>query len=110
MGLDSGVTLAGLFQDFDWADEVLHAQIGRRWYMPRYKTLQESLAFGDRSWTKVVSQWQAYREQGLTEHRNWWPDLYQEACLRWNVAPDPVALAYHTTYEESRADLKKISP
>ena len=110
VGCNSGDGLSGMFQDFDWADEVLHAQIGRRWYMPRYKTLQESLAFGDRSWTKVVSQWQAYREQGLTEHRNWWPDLYQEACLRWNVAPDPVALAYHTTYEESRADLKKISP
>jgi hypothetical protein len=108
VGCESGDKLSGMFQDFDWADEVLHAQIGRRWYMPRYKTLQESLAFGDRSWTKVVSQWQAYREQGLTEHRNWWPELYREACLRWNVTPDPVALAYDTTYEESRADLKKI--
>ncbi len=25
--------LSGLFQDFDWADEVLHARIGRDWYV-----------------------------------------------------------------------------
>ncbi len=28
-----GRRLAILFQDFDWADEVLHAQIGRRWLL-----------------------------------------------------------------------------
>ncbi|MCA9183060.1 MAG: hypothetical protein KDA51_16475, partial [Planctomycetales bacterium] len=28
VGLASGQPLSGLFQDFDWADEVLHAQIG----------------------------------------------------------------------------------
>jgi uncharacterized ferritin-like protein (DUF455 family) len=22
-----------LYQDFDWADEVLHAQFGRRWFV-----------------------------------------------------------------------------
>jgi hypothetical protein len=108
VGCASGDGLSGLFQDFDWADEVLHAQIGRRWYMPRYKSLQESLAYGDRCWTKVVSQWQAYRDSGLTEHRNWWPELYKQACQHWNVQPDPVALAYNTTYEDSRADLKKL--
>ena len=26
--------LATYFQDYDWADEVLHAQIGRRWLKP----------------------------------------------------------------------------
>jgi hypothetical protein len=109
VGLESGDGLSGLFQDFDWADEVLHAQIGRRWYMPRYKSLQESLAFGDRSWSKVVSQWAKYKEDGLTQHRNWWPDLYSEACRLWKVAPDPVALSYDTSYAESRADLKKIN-
>lgn len=108
VGCASGDKLSGLFQDFDWADEVLHAQIGRRWYVPRYKSLQESLQYGDQCWTKVVSQWHAYRDQGLTEHRNWWPELYRAACEQWNIPPDPVALAYNTTYEESRADLKKL--
>ncbi len=108
VGRESGDRLSGLFQDFDWADEVLHAQIGRRWYVPRYKSLNEALAYGDRCWTKVVSQWHAYREQGLTEHRNWWPELYREACSRWHVQPDPVALAFDKTYEDSRADLQKL--
>ena len=110
VGIASGEGLSGLFQDFDWADEVLHAQIGRRWYVPRYRSLNEALAYGDRCWTKVVSQWQAYCDQGLTSHRNWWPELYQTACARWNVQPDPVALAFHQTYEDSRADLQKLGP
>ncbi len=108
VGLGSGDAVSGMFQDFDWADEVLHAQIGRRWYVPRYKSLQEALAYGDRCWTKVVSQWHAYRDQGLTEHRNWWPDLYLEACKRWNAKPDASALAFDTTYEDTRADLQKL--
>ena len=108
VGCQSGDRLSGMFQDFDWADEVLHAQIGRRWYVPRYKSLQEALAYGDQCWTKVVSQWHAFRDQGLTNHHNWWPQLYREACARWNVPPDPLALAYNTTYEDSRADLQKL--
>ena len=108
VGCQSGDGLSGMFQDFDWADEVLHAQIGRRWYVPRYKSLQEALAFGDRCWTKVVSQWHAYKEQGLTTHKNWWPDLYREACKQWNVTPDPLALQYKITYEGTRADLQKL--
>ena len=108
VGVASGSPLSALFQDFDWADEVLHAQIGRRWYVPQFKSLKESLEYGDECWSKVVSHWGAYREQGLTKHRNWWPDVYQEACLRWGVQPDPLALAFHETYETKRADLKAL--
>jgi hypothetical protein len=108
VGVASGSPLSALFQDFDWADEVLHAQIGRRWYVPQFKSLMESLEYGDKCWSKVVSHWGAYREQGLTKHRNWWPDLYQEACLRWGVQPDPLALAFNETYETKRADLKAL--
>lgn len=108
VGMQSGDRLSGLFQDFDWADEVLHAQIGRRWYVPRYSSLNEALAYGDRCWTKVVSHWHEYLEQGLTKHRNWWPELYRIACTKWNVPPDPVALAFDKTYEDSRADLQKL--
>ena len=108
VGMQSGDPLSGLFQDFDWADEVLHAQIGRRWYVPRFSSLNEALSYGDECWSRVLSHWQAYREQGLTEHRNWWPELYQQACANWQVAPDPAALAYNKTYEDSRADLQKL--
>ena len=48
-------------------------------------------------------------EQGLTQHRNWWPDLYRAACKHWGIEPDPRVLAFNTTYEAIRADLKEIS-
>ena len=104
----SGDPLSALFQDFDWADEVLHAQIGRRWYVPKYESLHEALAYGDQCWSKVLSHWRDYKDQGLTEHRNWWPEVYKQACENWGKDPDPAALAFAETYEDSRADLKKL--
>lgn len=104
----SGDPLSKLFQDFDWADEVLHAQIGRRWYVPRYSSLNEALHYGDVCWSKVLSHWRDYLESGLTEHRNWWPELYRQACKNWNCEPDPNALAFSETYEDRRADLESI--
>ncbi len=108
VGLASGDPLSGLFQDFDWADEVLHAQIGRRWYVPKFQSLGEALAYGDRCWTKVLSHWRTYLDQGLTEHRNWWPELYRTACESWGIQPDAHVLAFDQTYEDSRADLQKL--
>ena len=110
VGLDSGVTLAGLFQDFDWADEVLHAQIGREWYVKEFGDLNAAMAYGDRCWSQVLSHWRTDRDEGLTEHRNWWPEIYRAACEHWGVTPDPKALSFHTTYEAVRADLKEIQP
>lgn len=109
VAMQSGDPLSGMFQDFDWADEVLHAQIGRRWYVPKFSSLSEALSYGDDCWSKVVSHWHEYREKGWTEHRNWWPDIYRQACSNWGVVPDPNALAFSKTYEDSRADLKKLS-
>ncbi len=109
VGTLSGDPLSKLFQDFDWADEVLHARIGRDWYVKDFAGLKESLDYGDRCWTKVVSHWRSYIEQGLTEHRNWWPAVYAKACEHWGVTPDAAALAFDTTYETQRADLKVLS-
>ncbi|MGH9540418.1 MAG: hypothetical protein ACRD2H_00865 [Terriglobales bacterium] len=101
--------LAALMQDYDWADEVLHAQIGRKWLVPEFASQAEALAAGDRAWSRALSDWGAWRATGLTEHRNWWPDLYRAACRRWGVSPDPALLAYQTSYESTRADLKSIA-
>ncbi len=60
-------------------------------------------------WSKVLSHWREYRDQGLTEHRNWWPELYAKACRRWGKTPDPRALAFAATYEDCRADLQSIA-
>ena len=104
----SGVPIAAVFQDFDWADEVLHSQLGREWYVKDFGDLNSALAYGDRCWSKVMSHWRDYREQGLTEHRNWWPEVYSQACATWGTACDPEALAFRETYETVRADLKEI--
>lgn len=106
---ESGNPLAKLIQDFDWADEVLHSQIGREWYVTEFADLNTALDYGDRCWSRVMSHWQRYRDDGLTQHRNWWPELYRAACARWEVTPDPAALAFDQTYADVRADLKSIT-
>ena len=108
VGQASGNPLAVLFQDYDWADEVLHARIGRDWYLPQFKDSKAALQFGDEHWNVLFTGWKAWRDQGLTQHRNWWPDLYRDACARRGTEPDPVVLGFAETYEHRRADLKKV--
>jgi hypothetical protein len=109
VGVMSQNKLAALFQDYDWADEVLHARIGRDHYVPQFASAKEAIAYGDECWSKILTQYREHVEQGLTQHRNWWPDLYRAACKHWGVEPNPKVLAYDTTYETIRADLKEIS-
>jgi hypothetical protein len=101
--------LAALFQDYDWADEVLHARIGRDWYVKDFKDTKEAVAYGDKCWSKVMIDWEKWRADGLTQHRNWWPDVYREACERWGREPEPEVLAFSETYQQTRADLKDIA-
>jgi hypothetical protein len=104
----SGDRLAQLFQDFDWADEVLHAHNGQAWYVSAMPSREEALRFGDACWSKVFINFNAWRDQGLTQHENWWPGLYQAACKKWSIEPDARALGFDETYESKRADLKEI--
>jgi hypothetical protein len=108
VGMASGNPLAGLFQDYDWADEVLHAAIGRQWYVKDFATPKEATAYGDRCWSQIASDYRALKEKGLTNHRNWWPDVYRTACRHWGIEPDPHVLAFDTTYEAKRADLQEL--
>jgi hypothetical protein len=109
VGVMSKNKLSALFQDFDWADEVLHARIGRDHYVPQFGSPKEAISYGDQCWSKILTQWREHREQGLTQHYNWWPDVYRDACRAWGVEPDPKVLAFDKTYETQRADLKEIS-
>jgi hypothetical protein len=109
VGQASGNPLAAVFQDYDWADEVLHARVGRDWYLKEFKDPRTAVEYGDRCWSKVLMDWGKWKQDGLTEHRNWWPEVYKDACASWGIEPDPAVLGYATTYQAVRADLKAIS-
>jgi hypothetical protein len=109
VGCASGDAFAAMVQDYDWADEVLHARIGREWYVPQIGDQKKAIEYGDKSWSKVLIDWHSYRAQGLTRHANWWPGLYREWCRVHGHEPDPAVLAYNTSYATVRADLQELA-
>ena len=109
VGRDSGNRLSMLFQDYDWADEVLHARIGRDWYVKGFESVQAAAEYGSACWDKVMTDWEKWRDEGLTGHRNWWPDLYRASCKLRGVDPDPKIEAYSESYASTRADLERIA-
>jgi hypothetical protein len=109
VGQAAGEAFATLIQDYDWADEVLHARIGRDWYVKALGDARKAVEYGDACWSRVLIDWRSYRERGLTQHENWWPALYAAWCRRHGRTPDPAAMTYATSYESARADLKNIS-
>ena len=73
------------------------------------RIVAKAAAYGTKCWDKVVSGWEQWKSEGLTEHYNWWPDLYAEACRLRGETPDKETAAYDTSYADTRADLKRIS-
>jgi hypothetical protein len=63
--------LATYFQDYDWADEVLHAQIGRRWLKPDVGDVKTMLERG-REIAGRPSPTMEARAQ-TTPQTDWWP-------------------------------------
>ena len=101
----SNYPLAGLFQDYDWADEVLHAAIGRRHYVAEFDNPKDATALGEAAWAKIPSGDAEYADKTVSAHRNWWPEIYEQACRARGVEPDPRVLAYpgrRTTPRTSR--------
>jgi hypothetical protein len=72
----AGDRLSALFHDYDWADEVLHAHIGRSWlraaglYTP--DVLEHGRAIHERTWKEL----DRYRESG--DSPDWWFDFVEE--------------------------------
>lgn len=110
VGTESGDPLARLFQDYDWADEVLHARIGRDWYVSQFNDdTAKAAEYGSACWSKVMTDWEQWQRDGLTEHRNWWPGLYAEHCRIHGLTPDERAMSFSTNYAATRADLQRIA-
>ncbi len=65
--------LATYFQDYDWADEVLHAQIGRRWLKPDVGDVKQLLAAGAEIAGRASPSIDARTK--LTPQLDWWPEF-----------------------------------
>ncbi len=65
--------LSAHFHDYDWADEVLHAQIGRRALKRDGVTSEDARERAEVIHAKTWAALDQYRAR--TEQRNWWPDF-----------------------------------
>ena len=72
----SGDPLATYFQDLDWADEVLHAQIGRKWLKPDVGDVKDLLAMAQEIADRHSPTLEARRAQAVQE--DWWPRLVRD--------------------------------
>jgi len=64
--------------------------------------------YGDECWARILDCWDQWKEEGLTAHRNWWPDLYRNYCESRSIEPDSEILKFNISYRSTRADLKDI--
>lgn len=79
--------LATLFQDYDWADEVLHAQIGRRWLLQaRGLDRDEATRLGQQKATESEAALQNYMDHA--EQINWWPDFVRKVLGKETAMSD----------------------
>jgi hypothetical protein len=56
-----------------------------------------------------MMHWSAWKRDGLTTHRNWWPDVCRAACARVGLPVREDQAAYAISYESTRADLKPLA-
>ena len=66
--------LAAHIQDYDWADEVLHVHIGRKWLLPKLGLRpSDAVAQGWELRARTAQVLDKYEHLG--EQKNWWPDF-----------------------------------
>ncbi|WP_213585665.1 hypothetical protein [Paenibacillus sp. J2TS4] len=70
----SGYGLAATFHDYDWADEVLHAHIGKKWIVSQLGGVQETLELAKQAYRKLADNRPAY----VSEDPDWWRHFYDQ--------------------------------
>jgi hypothetical protein len=68
-----GDPLLMLFQDFDWADEVLHARTGLRWIVAEFPGRAEAEAAARDVWRRYDEV--AAELARRSGQRPWWPEF-----------------------------------
>jgi hypothetical protein len=76
----AGDELSAHFHDYDWADEVLHAQIGRRALKREGISPQEAAERAKAIHEKTWAALDQYRGRGTQE--NWWPEFVRKTLGR----------------------------
>jgi hypothetical protein len=87
--LEAGDPLSAHFHDFDWADEVLHAQIGRRRLKEEGIGIKEALARGQEIHERTWEALQQHHEPGPVEPWEWWNDLVRSVLGKDSEAAPP---------------------
>lgn len=82
--LAAGDNLSAHFHDYDWADEVLHAQIGRRWLRHQGigtdAALERGRAVHERTWAELAQ----YRD---VPEPDWWDAFVRGVLGRPSAVP-----------------------
>lgn len=74
---EAGDELSAHFHDYDWADEVLHAQTGRKWVRPAgARTQSEAQKVHEVTWD-ALEQYKTRQPQ-----REWWNDFVKKVLGR----------------------------
>lgn len=94
--VDAGDALSAHFHDYDWADEVLHAQIGRRWLKREGISTEQAIA---RAQAIHERTWKALEQYSESEPKQDWWDWFVGRVLKRPAALKP----------EERGDLKILA-
>ena len=82
----AGDDLSAYFHDYDWADEVLHAQIGRRMLrrdgITSEQASERAQAVHERTWAAL----EQYKSLG--DQRNWWPQFVRRVLGHESAMPE----------------------
>jgi hypothetical protein len=102
---ESGDPLAALMMDYDWADEVLHVHIGRRWLVKDLGSREEAERLGQEAFSRVMAIRRRHGLEGAeaTEQRDWWPEFCEQVL---GYRPEPLAPEVYQAPDEEAPWLK----
>jgi hypothetical protein len=90
---------ATYLQDYDWADEVLHAQIGRRWLKPEVGDVKVLLERGREIAARPSPTFEL--RASSTEQRDWWPEFVEHALGKPSTASQKAENAIVPKFERT---------
>ncbi|HUF49474.1 MAG TPA: hypothetical protein VMN60_01490 [Longimicrobiales bacterium] len=89
--VEAGDELSAHFHDFDWADEVLHAQIGRRWLNDEGISVREAIRRGEEIHERTWAELKRHEERDDIDRWEWWRRFVRAALGRESAASPPAA-------------------